>query len=185
MPEIELESFLVSLSKSLPAMEAWVQAQAGLAHSASRPVSELGFSRLGLYFRPGFLASARVVVVDRVPVPPLRDLGLGELAEFLDQDFRAITYLDTYFVRCGEEGDEALHMHELIHVLQWRILGARTFLKSYAAGLAWKGAYKDNPFEDMAYRLQEKFESRYGFSAESEVEAALKDFWRESWILPG
>ena len=46
--------------------------------------------------------------------------------------------------------EEAIHFHELIHVIQWRLLGPEDFLKSYANGLDEFG-YENSPLEKMAY----------------------------------
>ena len=43
--------------------------------------------------------------------------------------------LDTFFLKPAVAKDEAVHFHELIHVIQWRILGAKEFLRRYADGL--------------------------------------------------
>ncbi len=68
-----------------------------------------------------------------------------------------ITYLDTYFVRADEAQSESLHFHELVHVIQWRLLGPEKFLALYADGLERFG-YRNSPLEVMAYELQERFE---------------------------
>ena len=58
----------------------------------------------------------------------------------------------------GEEKDESLHFHELIHILQWNELEADKFILAYALGLLEFG-YSDSPFERIAYELQDKFDS--------------------------
>lgn len=52
---------------------------------------------------------------------------------------------------------ESLHFHELVHVIQWRLLGPEGFLALYADGLERFG-YRNSPLEVMAYELQDKFE---------------------------
>jgi hypothetical protein len=51
---------------------------------------------------------------------------------------------------------ERLHFHELIHVVQWRLLGPETFLATYAAGLEAVG-YRESPLELMAYNAELAF----------------------------
>jgi hypothetical protein len=81
------------------------------------------------------LNSSKVVFVATVPVPPLSVLGLDRFVEFEQMNPAGITYLDTYFLRtdCGHE--ESLHFHELVHVVQWRLVGPERFLACYADGL--------------------------------------------------
>ena len=67
-----------------------------------------------------------------------------------------ITYLDTYFLERSAAADESLHFHELVHVVQWQVLGPKDFLLLYAAGLAERG-YLECPLEAMAYEHQRRF----------------------------
>ena len=84
-----------------------------------------------------------------------------------------ITYLDTFFVRANQASDESLHFHELVHVIQWRILGLEGFLTAYANGLERFG-YRDSPLEAMAYDFQARFDAREtAFEVAAEVEARL------------
>ncbi len=52
-----------------------------------------------------------------------------------DVDAGGITYLDTLSVKRELAEQEPLHFHELIHVVQWRLLGPERFLAAYADGL--------------------------------------------------
>jgi hypothetical protein len=53
-------------------------------------------------------------------------------------------------------GEEAIHFHELIHVIQWRLLGPEDFLAAYANGLDEFG-YDNSPLEKMAYDAEALF----------------------------
>ena len=99
----------------------------------------------------------KVVVVDKVPVPPLSQLGIRGFEDFEKMSASGITYKDTYFVNAAEVQRESLHFHELVHTLQWERLGAGPFLLAYAAGLAEKG-YRNSPLEAMAYDLTDRFD---------------------------
>ena len=60
-------------------------------------------------------------------------------------------------------------IHELIHVIQWRVLGAERFLRSCAVGLERFGD-RDSPLEVMAYDAEARFvASTAGFDAEELV----------------
>jgi hypothetical protein len=91
-------------------------------------------------------------------VLPLSALGLREFADFEGQPARGITYRDTYFLWRAVATDESLHFHELVHVVQWQVLGPRDFLLLYAAGLAESG-YHDCWLEAMAYNHQRRFDA--------------------------
>jgi hypothetical protein len=56
-------------------------------------------------------------------------MGLERFSDFERMDAEGITYLDTYFVLAERAADESLHFHELVHVVQWRILGPEKFLR--------------------------------------------------------
>ncbi len=67
-----------------------------------------------------------------------------------------ITFRDMYFVdpACASE---SVHFHELVHVVQWRALGVRPFLLTYALGVLRQG-YERSPLEAIAFELQAQFE---------------------------
>lgn len=96
------------------------------------------FTRLPLYFAERTLQTTKFILLDRVPIPPLSTMGLARFAAFEQGDFDGITYLDTYFLRNHAERNEALHFHELIHVIQWRLLGPDRFLLPTLTG--WSGS---------------------------------------------
>jgi hypothetical protein len=125
----------------------------------ARPVVSYGFTRLPQFYSADTLASAVVVEVPEVPVPPLADMGLPEFAAFQNGNYAGITYLNTYFLSATAAGDESLHFHELVHVIQWQHLGPDCFLAAYAAGYILAGGYRQNPLEVMAYDLQAHFDS--------------------------
>ena len=109
------------------------------------------------------------MVVERIPVPPLSSIGLSRFAEFERGDYGGITYLNTYFLKSAGGDDESLHFHEMVHVVQWHVLGAERFLALYASGLEAFG-YRNSPLEKMAYEAQELFDhSAAVFDAEKLV----------------
>ena len=112
--------------------------------------------RLPLYFGPSLLETAKFIAIDRLPMPPLSAMGLSRFAVFEQGDFNGITYLDRYFIKQAVETQEAVHFHELIHVIQWRLLGPEGFLVAYANGLDDFG-YENSPLEKMAYDAEASF----------------------------
>jgi hypothetical protein len=147
----------------------WIQQTLDAHAGERRAVSSFKFPRLLHYFSKSLLDTAGVVPADRLPVPPLSALGLREFADFETQPISGITYKDTYFVHRATVADESLHFHELVHVIQWQVLGPKDFLLLYAAGLAQHG-YRNCPLEAMAYAHQRRFDAdQPPYSVEAQV----------------
>jgi hypothetical protein len=127
---------------------------------------------LPLYFSANTLTSAKVVLVNQLPIPPLSSWGLTRFADFERGTFNGITYLNTFFLKRDEQKNEATHFHELIHVIQWRILGPQNFLRLYADGLERFG-YRDSPLEVMAYDAEAAFTANDVFDTEKTVAQKL------------
>jgi hypothetical protein len=91
---------------------------------------------------------------------PARDLGRARLLSVpvLTPGVAGMTLGRFILVRRGHERDRELIAHELVHVRQWRELGAARFLIRYLAaytrgrwrGLGHKAAYEAIPFEAEA-----------------------------------
>jgi hypothetical protein len=160
-------------AKLYPPLLDWVQTTLTANTHLARTVASHGFSRLPLYFAEKTLASTRVVLVDPLPVPPLSSMGLARFAEFERGNFEGITYLDTIFLKPTQSNNETIFFHELIHVIQWRLLGPDRFLFSYANGLECFG-YRQSPLEAMAYDAEAEFaSSTTTFNAEKMVAKKL------------
>lgn len=160
------------LLEKVPLVRCWIdRTLAEHSNNKARPVASYRFPRLGGVYSGEFLETAKVVEVERVPVPPLSALGLTGFEEFETGNYAGITFLDTYFVQSGEALRESLHFHELVHVVQWAHLGVEKFLLAYAAGLAANG-YRNSPLEVMAYNLQEYFDQN---GKSGDVEAAVRN----------
>jgi hypothetical protein len=142
-------------AKFYPPLLEWIQttlaANAHLAHT----IASRGFSRLPLYFTEKTLAT-KVVLADPLPMPPLSSMGLERFADFERGNFDGITYIDTIFLKPTQSNNEIIHFHELVHVIQWRLLGPDRFLLSYADGLECFG-YRQSPLEAMAYDAETAF----------------------------
>jgi hypothetical protein len=100
-----------------PHVIGWIRQTLDANSKEARAVGLLGFPRLSGYFNEGLLKSTKVVVVDRVPMPPLSSLGLSRYAEFERGDYDGVTYLDTFFVKRRSAAAERLYFHELIHII--------------------------------------------------------------------
>jgi len=158
--------------KYYPRLLGWIDATLRTHAGDSRTVASRGFPRLPRYFSANTLTSAKVVLVDLLPIPPLSSWGLTRFADFERGNFSGVTYLNIFFIKRDDERDEAIHFHELIHVVQWRILGPEQFLRLYADGLERFG-YRECPLEKMAYDAEAAFTTNETFDAERIVAREL------------
>ena len=139
----------------------------------AQPIASMHFARLPLYFDYDLLETVKFIPIDKVPMPPLSAMGLDRFAAFEQGNFSGVTYLDRYFIKGTVVTEEALHFHELIHAIQWRLLGPERFLRAYADGLDEFG-YKNSPLEKMAYDAEATFkQSSEIFDAEKFVAKRL------------
>ena len=161
--------------KFYPLVVNWIRITLTAHAGSAQTVASRGFPRLPLYFTAETLASAKVVLVDRLPTPPLSKWGLTQFADFERSNPDGITYLDTFFLKRAQSRNEAIYFHELIHVVQWRILGPERLLRSYADGLERFG-YRQSPLEVMAYDAEAAFTtSTVRFDAEKMVAEKLTE----------
>ena len=178
-------------NRGLPAIRAWIDAQ--LAGHASRATSlaSLGFERLPRYFPESVLHDTRSVRVARVPIPPLAGFGLPELASIESMGVSGVTFKDLCFVH-ESVTSESIHFHEVIHAIQWRVLGVDDFVLTYGVGLLQHG-YAHSPFEAMAFDLQSQFDRGLPITdAEAQIrEQALRlrdgtaDLFRQHGLVMG
>ena len=145
-------------AKFYPPLLDWIRTTLTGSMHIAQTVASRRFSRLPLYFTENTLASTKVVLVDPLPMPPLSSMGLARFADFERGDFDGITYIDTIFLKPIQSNNENMHFHELVHVVQWRLLGPDRFLFSYANGLECFG-YRQSPLEAMAYDAETAFAS--------------------------
>lgn len=97
------------------------------------------------------------------PLVPPADVARARIVDvpWLTPGVAAMTLGPLILLRRGHAGDEALLAHELVHVRQWRELGAPRFLWRYlgaylagrAAGLGHDAAYRAIPLEVEARDL--------------------------------
>jgi hypothetical protein len=99
-------------------------------------------------------------------------LGADSLRRFRARQFQRHHIPEHFFHKAGRIRNEAIYFHELIHVIQWRILGPEQFLRLYADGLERFG-YGDSPLEVMAYDAEAAFVAEEIFDAEQLVAQKL------------
>jgi hypothetical protein len=157
-----------------PAVLRWVRQTIVDHEHSAKSVASRAFQRLPLYFSRELLDTTKVVLITQIPIPPLSSMGLQRFREFEQRDWDGITYLNIIFLKRTKSTNEELHFHELIHVVQWRLLGPERFLKLYADGLERFG-YQDSPLEKMAYSAEAEFSrSKRTFDAQALVLRELR-----------
>jgi hypothetical protein len=139
-----------------PKLRAWIDKTLAFHEKNAKPIVSMHFVHLPRYCDPSLLETAKFIAIDQLPMPPLSAMGLSRFAAFEQGNFNGITYLDRYFIKRTAVTEEALHFHELMHVIQWRLLGPEGFLAAYANGLDDFG-YENNPLEKMAYDAEALF----------------------------
>ena len=72
------------LHAALPEVRQWIDEFLNNHAEQAREVSTLGFTQLATCFPQEFLERAKVVIVSRVPFPPVDSMGLPEFA-FMQQ----------------------------------------------------------------------------------------------------
>lgn len=160
--------------KVFPLVRDWITRTLAGHAARAKSVTSFNFPRLPRYYSSELLSRAKVVFVDKCPVPPLSAIGLSQFADFENMNASGITYLDTYFVLWHEAERESLHFHELVHVIQWQLLGAERFLALYADGLE-KHGYRNSTLEVMAYDHEARFNSNAPpYSVEGAVRQELR-----------
>ncbi|MGO9305267.1 MAG: hypothetical protein ACLPPV_21950 [Candidatus Korobacteraceae bacterium] len=130
------------------------------------------------FFAPVDLQRIRIVQPgqERVPNPPfyadLEKLGFTGLPNFTTM--AAITFDDV--VVFHDPLTPQLIFHEMVHVVQYRLLGIDEFARLYVRGYL-QGGYGGTPLEVCAYQLDGRFiMGSVGFDVEAEV---------KSWIDSG
>ena len=168
----------------LPRARRWVSRTIFRHMAKSRAVADLRFDRLDSCCSAELLRFARVVVVPRVPQPPLEQWGVRDAGAFTAIEAAGITLREMIFVRADRVGDASLLFHELVHVVQWRTLGPNRFLALYGLLLLEHG-YRGNPLEEMAYDLQARFDAGETLAIDAIVARRTQElfagFAKRSW----
>ena len=159
----------------------WIEQTLEFYKTQMQPVAAAQLDRLNQYYPEDVLQRIQRVLVDRCPVPPLAVTGVPQFAEIEKWDIKGIPWINTIFIRRDLAGWDAVHFHELLHVIQWENLGSERYLTAWAVGTLSRG-YRDNPLEEMAFRHQLRFETdKTPFDVIGQVKAELAD-WPESYF---
>ena len=136
----------------------------------SNPIPENARAHLRGYFSDAVLEQTRIVqaaMPEAIVYPLGKILGIKGLLEM--SSIGAITLIDV--IAYPEQLGVSTLFHELVHVVQYRVLGLKRFAELYVAGFLRGGGYFGIPLEKQAYELGARFdeEAEKVFSVEEEV----------------
>ncbi len=137
--------------------------------------------RLAGFFESSIIANTMLVFVEAIQPPPFyseaRKRGIPPY-DFASME--GMTFNKCVLVRSRPERSQeelvSLCFHELVHVVQYDLLGIAGFMKAYIRGWAENDfIYERIPLEVTAYKLQERFvrDQTIPFSVRAEVQGAL------------
>ncbi len=161
--------------------EAWVREQREIHRPTGRELTSEERNALGDYFEEDILGSARVATVPNIANPEFYQ-ELMHLGFPMPLDFRqmsGITFDDTILLSQAKPAPAGEHMallfHELVHVVQYSILGINEFIERYIVGWADNEfMYDQIPLEKQAYDLQARY--RAALAAPFAVAALVRKF---------
>ena len=143
------------LLKYAPAYQEWVDNLLAKHEPSAKRVASYRFRRLSPFFSPETIEAAKCVEVDSVPKIPWQEFGLP-IPKVMDIVFEGITFRNTCFLTRKEANQESLHVHEMVHVVQWQMLGNDLFPLIYVLD-ALKGSYQTNILEVIAREVTDFF----------------------------
>lgn len=136
----------------------------------SQPISARDHEDLSGFFSSSILKGTRVVRAS-MPNPRfytlVRVLGIDGVLEM--SSIGAITLVD--LIAYPDAMNRSTLFHELVHAVQYQVLGLRHFADLYVRGFVNHGGYDGIPLERQAYELEERFSRnpKRAFSVEEDV----------------
>ena len=144
-------------------------------HPDAEPLGSRSREEFRAFFPREVLEETRIVRAS-VPNPRfyslVKWLGIKGVLEM--SSIGAITLIDV--VASPDRISPRTLFHELVHVVQYRVLGLRSFATLYVAGFLNGGGYERIPLERQAYELAERFSRNpaQAFSVEDDVIQRLR-----------
>lgn len=161
-----IQVFIEKYGDKLPLAVNWVSDLFKQYEAVAESINVFGFKRLPRYFNESHLNKVKVVLVDEVPTMPVYSKwGIEPLKEFELNNKAAWggeAYGNMVFIRKDCIEDEGLMMHEVIHTVQYELMGVTPFLFAYGFECATYG-YPDGPLEQMARKLEDNFRKNNEF----------------------
>jgi hypothetical protein len=141
----------------------------------SQPISTRDREAFSGFFSPSILEETRVVRAS-VPNPKFYSLVrlLGSEGVLEMSAIGAITLVD--LIAYADRMNRSTLFHELVHVVQYQVLGLWRFADLYVRGFVNHGGYDGIPLERQAHELEERFRRspKRVFSVEEDVICRMK-----------
>jgi hypothetical protein len=161
----------------------WVKEQRLAFRGRGRALPPSAMAQFRPFFEESLLREVRLAAVPALENPGFLEAYREELSEktipLLDfSTMAAITFVDTILVVDAflPEPPGGLIFHELVHAVQYEILGPDKFVELYILGWVNQGFnYAAIPLEMDAYELQNRYEADPAdpFSVSAEVSRSL------------
>jgi hypothetical protein len=154
-----------------PLVARYIAAQRDRLALTAMPLSEVSKLRLRQHFSDADLERVRIVQADPLPIP---DPPLYPLLRWLRLDLPEPSLLEAitldYLIAAREEMGLPLLFHELVHVVQFRVLGVKAFSRLYVRGFFAAGGYHAIPLERCALEMEQRYlTTKEPFDVELEV----------------
>lgn len=149
----------------------YIRRQRDCLDETGTPLDAFTKTELAKYFSAVDLERVRVVESDPlpIPVPPFAGLIRAIGLDYPDISLTAAITFD-HVIATREAMDARLLFHELVHAVQYRLLGVASFARLYVRGFLAQRSYEKIPLECCAFELEARFRrSRVPFSVEAEV----------------
>lgn len=98
-----MKTLVRRLHTALPSVKDWIDRTLQAHASSATSVLNVRFPHLQSHYPDTLLARAQVVIVPRVPFPPVSQLGLPEFSAMEMMSLAGVTYKDTFFVCNGSK----------------------------------------------------------------------------------
>ena len=162
----------------------WIAQQRETFRPLGHELSTAARAEFGKFFPDEVLKKFRIVTVPAIDNPPFVKqfrpvLALASIPVLDFSTMAAMTYVDTVCIAQGAAKTDLdpLVFHELIHVVQYDILGLDKFVELFISGWVNQGFnYAAIPLEMDAYELQNRYESdpELAFEVSEEVSQRLE-----------
>ena len=136
-------------------VDTWIDA-INEKYQSQRKSCSIFKSEFSGFYTEQLLDDSYFVVVKEIPKPDFPELREAGLGDFMNMNVNGITYKNIYYVNPRCAGELRLHFHELVHVIQWKLLGAHGFISRYISEIQNHG-YNNAPLEEMAYVLDKHY----------------------------
>ena len=165
----------VQIDAMVGMIAAYIRARRDEFFSSGRNLRDTELAALTPFFDSNLLKKVRIHQLGRRGLknpdfyPTLVGTGLRDLPDF--SNMAAITFADAVAFR--ERVTLPVLFHELVHVVQYQLLGVDGFASRYVDGFLRGGGYEGIPLEKNAYELDARFSANpeLSFDVEAEVRA--------------